>query len=134
MYFSGNKIKKGKSMKRVGMMAMLAFGFAASVMAQEPSVKGRNQESFALINRTQLSKYLQLTNGQQREVGAICDYFEDQMQNAERSRTRKTDRMRKAVYGNLKLMKRTLDEKQYKNYLRLMQTTLNNRGIDLAQR
>ena len=121
-------------MKRIGMMAVLAIGLAASVMAKEPRLNERNQNSFALINRSQLSKYLQLTSGQQEEVNDICDYFEEQMQDATRSQNRQTERMRKAVYGNLKLMKRTLDEKQYKSYLRLMQATLNNKGIDLAQR
>lgn len=127
-------MKKGKSMKRIGMMAMLAIGFAASVMAKEPQVKERKQDCITLVNRSQLSKYLQLTSGQRKEVSDICDYFEEQMEDAKRSQSRKTERMRKAVYGNLKLMKRTLDEKQYKSYLRLMQTTLNNKGIDLAQR
>lgn len=127
-------MKKGKSMKRIGMMAMLAIGFAASVMAKEPQVKERKQDCITLINRSQLSNYLQLTSGQRKEVSDICDYFEEQMEGATRSQSRKTERMRKAVYGNLKLMKRTLDEKQYKSYLRLMQTTLNNKGIDLAQR
>ena len=127
-------MKKGKSMKRIGMMAMLAIGFAASVMAKEPQVKERKQDCITLVNRSQLSKYLQLTSGQRKEVSDICDYFEEQMEDATRSQSRKTERMRKAVYGNLKLMKRTLDEKQYKSYLRLMQTTLNNKGIDLAQR
>lgn len=127
-------MKKGKSMKRIGMMAMLAIGFAASVMAKEPQVKERKQDCITLINRSQLSNYLQLTSGQRKEVSDICDYFEEQMEDATRSQSRKTERMRKAVYGNLKLMKRTLDEKQYKSYLRLMQTTLNNKGIDLAQR
>ncbi len=124
-------------MKRVGMMAVLAIGFAASVMAQEPSVKSSksvNQECIASINRPKLSKYLQLTTVQEKEVGTICDYFEEQMQDATRSGSRKADRMRHAVYGNLKLMKRTLDEKQYKSYLQLMQATLTNKGIDLAQR
>lgn len=121
-------------MKRIGMMAMLAIGFAASVMAKEPQVKERKQDCITLVNRSQLSKYLQLTSGQRKEVSDICDYFEEQMEDAKRSQSRKTERMRKAVYGNLKLMKRTLDEKQYKSYLRLMQTTLNNKGIDLAQR
>ena len=127
-------MKKGKSMKRIGMMAMLAIGFAVSVMAKEPQVKERKQDCITLVNRSQLSKYLQLTSGQRKEVSDICDYFEEQMEDAKRSQSRKTERMRKAVYGNLKLMKRTLDEKQYKSYLRLMQTTMNNKGIDLAQR
>ena len=56
------------------------------------------------------------------------------MRSAFRARSRKAERMRRAVYGNLKLMKRTLDEKQNSDYRRLMETTLRNTGIDLAQR
>ena len=34
---------------------------------------------------------------------------------------------------NLKLMKETLDEKQYAQYVRLMALTLNNKGINIEK-
>lgn len=46
---------------------------------------------------------------------------------------RKTDEqlLRNAVYGNLKLMKKTLDEKQYADYTKVLNVTLRNKGIDI---
>ena len=41
--------------------------------------------------------------------------------------------MRNAVYGNLKLMKKTLDAKQYANYARVLNATLQNKGIKIDQ-
>ena len=36
-----------------------------------------------------------------------------------------------AVYGNLKLMKKTLNEKQYADYARVLNVTLQNKGIEV---
>ena len=36
-----------------------------------------------------------------------------------------------AVYGNLKLMKRTLNEKQYSDYAKVLNVTLQNKGIEV---
>ncbi|WP_394814672.1 hypothetical protein [Phocaeicola vulgatus] len=38
--------------------------------------------------------------------------------------------MREAVYGNFKLMKRTLTNEQYKKYVQLLNVTLKNKGLD----
>ena len=63
----------------------------------------------------------------------ICDYFEQEMTRANSSKTENKEKVRKAVYGNLKLMKQTLDDKQYSSYVRLMAMTLRNKGIDLNE-
>ena len=34
-------------------------------------------------------------------------------------------------YGNLKLMKKTLNEKQYADYARVLNVTLQNKGIEV---
>ena len=39
--------------------------------------------------------------------------------------------LRNAVYGNLKLMKKTLNEKQYADYARVLNVTLQNKGIEV---
>jgi len=38
--------------------------------------------------------------------------------------------LREAVYGNFKLMKRTLTNEQYKKYVQLLNVTLKNKGLD----
>ena len=55
------------------------------------------------------------------------------MKRANRSKNSE-EKVRNAVYGNLKLMKQTLDEKQYSNYVRLMAMTLRNKGIDIEKK
>ena len=39
--------------------------------------------------------------------------------------------VRNAVYGNLKLMKKTLSEKQYADYAKVLNVTLQNKGIEV---
>ena len=56
------------------------------------------------------------------------------MKRANNAKDGQNEKIRKAVYGNLKLMKNTLDEKQYSNYLKLMGMTLRNKGIDIEKK
>ena len=84
------------------------------------------------INKRQLSRYLKLDMAQHEQVSEICDYFEEEMKWANRSKKNKDAKLRKAIYGNLKLMKQTLDKKQYHDYLNVMAVTLNNKGIDVT--
>lgn len=86
------------------------------------------------INVSKLSRYLQLSGSQQEEVAYICAYFNEQMIRASHSRKNKKEKMlHNAIYGNLKLMKGTLNEKQYGEYVRLLNITLRNRGIAMEQ-
>ena len=45
----------------------------------------------------------------------------------------KEAKLRNAVYGNLKLMRKTLSAEQYAKYAALMNLTLLNKGIDLSK-
>lgn len=85
------------------------------------------------INKTKLTKYLQLSSNQHQEVADICDYFQQQMRLANNAKKDNDVKVRNAVYGNLKLMKQTLNEKQYSDYLRLMALTLRNKGISVEK-
>ena len=83
------------------------------------------------INVSKLSKYLKLSANQQKEVTNICEYFNEQMSRATNSKKNQEKLLRNAVYGNLKLMKRTLDEKQYSDYAKVLNVTLQNKGIEV---
>ena len=74
---------------------------------------------------------MKLTSAQNEEVADICDYFQEQMKLANRSSKDTDQKVRNAVYGNLKLMKKTLNDKQYADYVRLMALTLHNKGINI---
>ena len=70
------------------------------------------------------------------EVENINEYFQ-QMQRASlrADEDQKEAKMQKAIYSNLKLMKRVLDADQYRKYVALLNVTNNNnrlRAIEAA--
>ena len=83
------------------------------------------------INVSKLSKYLNLSADQHEEVANICEYFSEQMSRATNSKKNQEKLLRNAVYGNLKLMKKTLNEKQYADYAKVLNVTLLNKGIEV---
>ena len=84
------------------------------------------------VNINQLSHYLQLSSGQAGQVADICNHFSDQMNSASFSSPRnRKEKFQKAIYANLKLMKSTLTEEQYRKYVRLLNVTMKNKGVEL---
>lgn len=116
-------------MKRLGLTIVAACCIAAATYATNNQPTTNRWEN--TLNAGRLSKYLQLDAGQHEEVSNICDYFNEQMTQATRARKNRDQLLHRAVYGNLKLMKQTLTDKQYAEYLRLLNVTLNNKGIEV---
>ena len=118
-------------MKRLGLTLGAALCLAATTFAagnQPTTAKWEGN-----INITKLSKYLNLDSNQHEEVANICEYFTEQMERATNSKKDKEAKLRNAVYGNLKLMRKTLSAEQYAKYAALMNLTLLNKGIDLSK-
>lgn len=116
-------------MKRLGLTLVAAVCLTATTFAagnQPTTAKWEGN-----INVEKLGKYLNLTYGQQEEVANICEYFTAQMERATNSKKDQEKLLRNAVYGNLKLMKKTLSEKQYADYTRVLNATLQNKGIEV---
>ncbi len=116
-------------MKRLGLTLVAAICLAATTFAagnQPTTAKWEGN-----INVAKLSKYLKLDSKQETEVANICDYFSEQMTHANSSKKNKEELVRKAVYSNLKLMKKTLNAKQYADYTKVLNATLNNKGIQV---
>lgn len=116
-------------MKRLGLTLVAAVCLAAGVFAagnQPTTAKWEGN-----INVNKLSKYLNLDASQHEEVANICEYFTEQMERAASSKKNQEKLLRDAVYGNLKLMKRTLNEKQYADYAKVLNVTLQNKGIEV---
>jgi len=120
-------------MKKFGLTLVAALAFSASVLANGVNDSTVVAKWDGSINKAKLNKYLKLSASQDEEVADICDYFQEQMKMANRSTQNADQKVRNAVYGNLKLMKKTLNEKQYANYVRLMALTLRNKGIDIEK-
>ena len=117
-------------MKKLGLTLVTIMAFSTSVFATGASSEN-SQKWNGSINTTCLNKYLQLKASQNDEVENICEHFEQEMKLANNAKKNKEEKLRKAIYGNLKLMKSTLDEKQHNNYVRVMGATLRNKGISL---
>ena len=121
-------------MRKLGFTLVAALAFSVSAFANNANdtinVAGKWDGT---INKAKLTKYLQISSQQNEQVASICDYFQEQMKVANSSKKNSDQKVRNAVYGNLKLMKNTLTEKQYSDYLRLMALTLRNKGIDIQK-
>ncbi len=116
-------------MKRFGLTLAAAFcvvslTFAAGNQPTTEKWEGR-------INVEKLSRFLKLTGKQELEVADICEYFNEQMKQAVSSKKNQDKMIHNAVYGNLKLMKKTLNEKQYAEYAKVLNATLRNKGIEV---
>ena len=116
-------------MKRLGLTLVTALCLAASTFAagnQPTTAKWEGN-----INVNKLCKYLQLNSVQSEEVANICEYFSTQMGRATTAKKDQEKKLHNAVYGNLKLMKKTLTDKQYADYAKVLNVTLQNKGIEV---
>lgn len=116
-------------MKGIGSMKRLVMAMSALLVsvtmsfAQESSL---HKEPF-VVNVAQLVSYLELRPSQINEVGMINDYFRKKQSEGLRGSHKMRDkRMRQAVFGNLKLMKKALSTDQYRKYVALINVTNNN--------
>ena len=112
-------------------MAVAILGISATVSfakAQCVNENG-NKEPFA-VEFGKLSSYLDLTPSQMDEVYDINEYFKGQQKESlSRDTKRQEERLQKAVYGNLKLMKSALSDNQYRKYATLLNVTNNNNRL-----
>ena len=83
------------------------------------------------MHLSKLSRYLELNSIQYGRVADAIDFFSDKMNSAKYSTGKRQIRyLNEAVYGNLKLMKSTLSQDQYKKYLRILNSQLRNKGLN----
>ena len=112
-------------------MAVAVLGMSATMnfaKAQCVNEYG-NKEPFA-VEFSRLSSYLGLAPYQMEEVLNINDYFvQEQRKSLSKDRKRQDERLQKAVYGNLKLMKEALTADQYRKYVILLNVTNNNNRL-----
>lgn len=112
-------------------MAVAVLGMSATMnfaKAQCVNEYG-NKEPFA-VEFSRLSSYLGLAPYQMEEVLNINDYFvQEQRKSLSKELKRQDERLQKAVYGNLKLMKEALTADQYRKYVILLNVTNNNNRL-----
>lgn len=114
-------------MKRL--MMSVAFMLVATMgFAQNPSEKGMSFD--------QLNRYLGLTGEQVVKVATIHSYFEKQLGGVVNSETMFNNAKQKdadnALLSNLKLMKKVLDDDQYRKYVALIKVTSENSKVNVG--
>lgn len=116
-----NRIMKRLSLVVTALLVSVTMSFAGNKPSDQVPV---------VIDMTQLSRYLQLDAQQVREVVEINDYFIEMQRKSltYSNKDLREKKMEQAIYGNLKLMKETLTEDQYRSYLGLLNLTHNNRS------
>lgn len=111
------------------LVVVLATILVAGSLSAKSSENSQNTWN-GKINVSKLGEYLDLSFTQSEEVLNISQYFSKEIRKANASNENKKEQaMKKAVYGNLKLMRETLDQKQYSKYATLLNVTLRNKGI-----
>jgi len=107
-------------MKRIIVVSLVVFFGMNYIYAQPPRI---SKKSF-VVNIEKLSESLQLDYDQFNEVLNINDFFIEQQAKARRTSGSSYDqKKREAVYSNLKLLKKVLNEDQYRKYVALLNLT-----------
>ena len=112
-------------MKGIGSMKRLVMAMSALLVSVTMSFaqgSSLHKEPF-VVNVGQLVSYLELRPSQINEVAMINDYFREKQSEGLRGSHKMRD---KAVFGNLKLMKKALSTDQYRKYVALINVTNNN--------
>ena len=112
-------------------MAVAILGISATVsFAKAQCVNENGNKEPLAVEFGKLSSYLDLTPSQMDEVYDINEYFKGQQKESlSRDTKRQEERLQKAVYGNLKLMKSALSDNQYRKYVTLLNVTNNNNRL-----
>ena len=122
------KKRKGKKMKKMilTLVAMLSMttAFAEGEMAMGTS----NMEAYELnINMDKLSEALNLADDQKEAVADIHHTFASELMFAAQYGANVVAR---ALDNDVKWMRYVLNEKQFRTYLTLLNSTISNRGLN----
>ena len=115
-------------MKRLFLSVITVLCLSTVCFSQEKlEVTDWNME----MHLSELSRYLKLNPIQYDHVTDAINFLSDKMRSAKYSMgKRQIKYLNEAVYGNLKLMKSTLSQDQYKKYLRILNNQLRNKGLN----
>lgn len=115
-------------MKRLFLSVIMVLGLSTACFSQnKQEINDLNIE----IPLPKLARYLNLNSTQYDNVENAIDFFSDKMQSAKYSKGRRQIKnLNEAIFGNLKLMRSTLSQSQYKKYLQLINAELKNKDLN----
>lgn len=111
-------------------MAAIALMATANVNAEEKNEGAVRVDYNIDINIRALSRCLSLDGNQIDVMEYASDLLKEEVANVKFAKEeRKAARLQRAISRNLAIARKHLEEKQYHDYLVLMNTTLNNKGL-----
>ena len=115
------------------MVAMLSMTTAFAEGENAASVE--NMEAYDLnINMNKLSKALNLADDQKEAVAEIHHTFAAELKfAAEYGKNDRKAMLNRAIENDVKWMRYVLNNEQMRTYLMLLNTTLNNRGLNASK-
>ena len=122
-------------MKRLFMLTIAVLSMTMTFAENENTKSVDNVKAYDMsVNMRKLSVALGLTTDQIEAVENIHNTFNAEMQLAAQSDSAdRQEKVKKAVERDIKWMNYVLDKKQYHTYLMLLNTTLNNRGLNVTE-
>lgn len=120
-------------MKKVIFMLVMLFTMSVSIFAEDNSVtEVEKYEKYDFnINTRKLAIYLGLSSDQMESVEEINNEFERDMKFAYYENTNEARKriVKNSVEKNINYMAYVLTHEQYRNYLKVLNVTLVNRGF-----
>ena len=130
-------------MKKVFVMVVASMLMATTAMAGEKNDEMEKTPDFSLsINQRSLDRLLMMDDDQKAEMEFASRRLEREVKKARKEDALKQSvKLRKAVGRNLQVARRVLYRNQYRDYVSVLNFTLNNKGLaplmeqaDLAQK
>lgn len=114
-------------------MTIAMLSMTMTFAENEEAKNVNNTEAYDMtVNMRKLSEALQLTADQMEAVADIHHTFSAEMVFAAQLNKEEREAMvKQAVNKDVKYMHYILNDKQYRKYLLLLNTTLNNRGLSV---
>lgn len=114
-------------MKKLFVTFLIAIVATTSALANDKASKTNNWN----INNKKMAESLDLSFMQRLEFNIISNRFEKEMNTILSSEdSTKNKKIRDAVYKNLRSSRKTLNTKQYRKYLIVLNTTLRNKQAE----
>ena len=120
-------------MKRLFLTVVAALALTATYAKDEKANNVNNANAYDMtVNMSKLGDALKLTVDQMESVADVHKTFCGGMLIASKAKEEeRKELMNKAITKDLRYMHYLLNDKQYRTYVMLLNTTLNNRGLNM---
>ena len=119
-------------MKKMILTLVAMLSMTTAFAEGETASSVNNVEAYELnVNMNKLSKALELADDQKEAVADIHHTFASELMFAAQYRNADRERLvARAIDNDVKWMRYVLNDKQMRTYLMLLNTTMNNRGLN----